>query len=218
MALSKTKPHPSPKPRLEQYTIPAETAAQILHTAAYVFNDIIGKTVLDLGCGTGRLAIGAALLGAKQAIGIDIDREAVKMARENAEKLGVSDKTQWINAEIDILHGSFDTVVQNPPFGVQKRKADRKFLQKSLELGHRIYSLHKSNINNKNVLKKLRGHKPTFIPSTPSPFLKKFIAEHGGEIKAVYATLMTVPYMFKFHRKPKHKFLVDLYVIERKTM
>jgi len=66
--LSKTEVAPSPEVLLEQYTIPATTAAQILWLAAYAHNDIAGKTVLDLGCGTGRLAIGASILGAKEAI------------------------------------------------------------------------------------------------------------------------------------------------------
>jgi len=60
-AISKIKPHPTPKAYLEQYTLPSETAAEILYIAAYTYNDIIDKTIADLGCGTGRLAIGSAL-------------------------------------------------------------------------------------------------------------------------------------------------------------
>src|SRR4030065_326005 len=40
------------------------------------------------------------------------------------------------------VEGKFDTVVQNPPFGAQKRHADRAFIKKSLELAPRVYSLH----------------------------------------------------------------------------
>ena len=85
MLLSQIEPHPSPKPSLEQYTIPADIAATMLHIAAYSYGDIVGKTVLDLGCGTGRLALGAAFLGAKQVVGVDIDKDAIKMAFENFE-------------------------------------------------------------------------------------------------------------------------------------
>ena len=45
---------------------------------------------------------------------------------------------------------------------------------------------------------------------------KRIVEKHGGKICAVYAMVMTIPYMFKFHRKLKHKFVVKLYVIERK--
>ncbi|RJS82103.1 RNA methyltransferase, partial [Candidatus Bathyarchaeota archaeon] len=51
MLLSQVEPHPSPKPSLEQYTIPSDVAATILYVAAYMHNNIVGKTVLDLGCG-----------------------------------------------------------------------------------------------------------------------------------------------------------------------
>ena len=89
-ALLAIAPHPTPKAYLEQYTIPPEVAAEILYTATYIYDDIIDKTIIDLGCGTGRLAIGAVLLGAKEAVGVDLDKVAVEIALKNAEKLGVN--------------------------------------------------------------------------------------------------------------------------------
>ena len=62
----------------------------MLYIAAYANNDIIGKTVLDLGCGTGRLALGASYLGAENVVGVDIDRLAIKTAVENSLKAGFS--------------------------------------------------------------------------------------------------------------------------------
>lgn len=215
IALSKVEPHPTPKAYLEQYTIPASIAAEILYIAAYVNDDIIGKNVVDLGCGTGRLAIGAVLLGAKEVVGVDIDKTAVKLAWKSAKKLSIKDKTQWLIADIDALHGVFDTVLQNPPYGVQKRKADRKFLQKSLEIAHGIYSLHKGD-SSKELVKSLKKGGAQVIPLQHSAFLRRFIEKHGGKIRAVYAMVMTIPYMFKFHKKPKHEFVVNLYVIEGK--
>ena len=79
--ISEIEPHPAPKAHLEQYTIPADLAAEILYIAAYVYNGIVEKTVVDLGCGTGRLALGAAFLGAREVIGVDIDKTAVSVAR-----------------------------------------------------------------------------------------------------------------------------------------
>ncbi len=66
--LSKIKPQPTPKVSLEQYTISESIAATLLHIATYTNNDIVGKNIIDLGCGTGRLALGAAYMGAKSVI------------------------------------------------------------------------------------------------------------------------------------------------------
>jgi len=43
-----------------------------------------GMEVLDMGCGSGILSIAAILLGAKSSVGIDIDENAVRIAKENA--------------------------------------------------------------------------------------------------------------------------------------
>jgi len=54
--------------------------------------DLEGKTVIDFGCGSGILAIAALKLGAAQAIGIDIDPQAIQASRDNAERNGVADR------------------------------------------------------------------------------------------------------------------------------
>ena len=197
-AISEVETHPMPKAYLEQYTIPSRVAAEILFIATYVYNDITDKTVVDLGCGTGRLAIGAALLGAKETFGVDVDKVAVNVARKNAETMDAKEKTRWIVADIDVMRGTFDTVLQNPPFGVQRRRADRKFIEKSLELGRRIYSLHKGGESNRE-------------------FIKRFIERHGGRVTGMFPMKMDIPRMFEFHTKRKRIVQVDLYRIEGKS-
>lgn len=49
-----------------------------------------GEHVLDYGCGSGILAIAAMKLGARSAAGVDIDPQAVRVSRENAERNGVA--------------------------------------------------------------------------------------------------------------------------------
>jgi putative methylase len=212
MIIAEILPHPSPKAYLEQYTVSPEVAAELLYMATYIYDDIIGKSVIDLGCGTGRLAIAAAMLGAKEVVGVDIDKVAITQAIKNAEKLGVKARIDWIIADINAMRGNSDTVLQNPPFGVQKRRADRKFLIKALQIGKHVYSLHKGA----GSVDKRRSNKPMLPSAGPSSFLKKFIKKNGGEIKAMYALTMSIPRIFAFHQKQRHQFLVNLYVIERK--
>jgi len=71
-------------------------------------------TVLDIGSGSGILSIAAVLLGAKQAIGVDIDPVAVRVATENAKLNNVEDKTEYILGNLDEkITDKYDIVVAN---------------------------------------------------------------------------------------------------------
>jgi ribosomal protein L11 methyltransferase len=61
--------------------------------------DISNKTVIDYGCGSGVLAIAALKMGAQQAIGVDIDPQALKASRQNAEANAVSERLQLVLPE-----------------------------------------------------------------------------------------------------------------------
>ncbi|MES2682717.1 MAG: 50S ribosomal protein L11 methyltransferase [Pseudomonadota bacterium] len=63
--------------------------------------DIKGKTVLDFGCGSGILAIAALLLGAKSAVCVDIDPQALTATRNNAIANGVETRI------VTLLPGEF---------------------------------------------------------------------------------------------------------------
>jgi predicted RNA methylase len=89
-------------------------------------------------------------------------------------------------------------------------------LVKALEVGNSVYSLHNHPQNDKQLIKLLKASK-SFVQISPSPFLKKYVEQNNGMVKAVYAMLMTIPHMFDFHTKIKHDFVVDLYVLERKS-
>ena len=212
--LSKIAPQPTPQAHLEQYTISPSIASTILFIAAYSNRDVTGKKVLDLGCGTGRLAIGASYLGAETVVGIDVDNLAIKTAVENTLITDEAEKVQWILGDINSIDGKFDTVLQNPPFGVQTREADRAFLAKALEVGNSVYSLHNHPVTDRQLIKRLKASNG-FLEVSPSPFLEKFVSQHNGIVKCVYAMLMTIPKMFDFHSKLKHDFVVDLYIIKR---
>jgi len=70
-----------------------------------------GESVLDFGCGSGVLAIGAARLGAARVIGIDIDPEAVATAAANAQANGIDGATFCLPDEGSNV--MFDVVVAN---------------------------------------------------------------------------------------------------------
>ena len=73
-----------------------------------------GNTVLDIGCGSGILAIGALLLGAASAQGIDIDEVAVKTAKENSVLNGVSGKSEFVCGNpVELRKDSYDIVCAN---------------------------------------------------------------------------------------------------------
>src|SRR5471030_3140511 len=75
--------------------------------------DLEGKIVIDFGCGSGILAIAALKLGAAQAIGIDIDPQAIQASRDNAQRNGVSERLSLYLPEDQPDTLSADVVVAN---------------------------------------------------------------------------------------------------------
>ena len=85
--------------------------------------DLQGKTVIDFGCGSGILAIAALKLGAKQAIGIDIDPQAILASCNNAEANSVADRLQLFLAKDQPKDLLADVVVANILAGPLKELA-----------------------------------------------------------------------------------------------
>lgn len=90
-----------------------ETTRLCLETLEnYITED---TSVLDVGCGSGILSIASLLLGAKEAVGVDIDALAVKTAKENGVTNGFSEPryTVFEGNLTDKVSGKFDVVVAN---------------------------------------------------------------------------------------------------------
>ncbi len=177
---------------LEQYAIPADLAAEILFRACYEFGDIEGKSVLDLGTGAGRLALGASMLGAEYVVGVDLDWLALKVAAGNCRRMRL--KADWVLADLEALQGPIDTVVMNPPFGTKRPHADIQFLQTAIRIGKVVYSIHKAAT---------RSH------------LGRWFSEHDRHAEIIMRAEMEIPHQFSFHRKRKHHVDVDVFRIVR---
>jgi putative methylase len=154
------KPFKKPKIELEQYTIDAVSAVDIAYIAGFKFNDIKNRLIFDLGAGTGRISIALAFLQAQQIISIDIDSEALEILKENIENLHltylinpVCADIQNFNFNLKLLRKQKITTIMNPPFGVQKKFADRPFLEKALLFSDVVYSIHLANPEVTNFIK-----------------------------------------------------------------
>ncbi len=190
MILERLEGFRDPKIELEQYVTPSNLAS-FLTTTAKLFGDL--EIVVDLGCGTGILAIASAILGA-YAIGVDIDTEALRIARMNAKKVGV--EVDFIACNVsDFNLKKRCTVIMNPPFGIRKRHADRPFLEKALEIGKKVYSIHSAG---------------------SEKFVKKLAEEKGFTVTHIWKFIIPLRKTYSFHEKPFKEIAVEVFRIERK--
>jgi ribosomal protein L11 methyltransferase len=82
-----------------------------------------GKSALDIGCGSGVLAIAATILGARSAVGIDVDPDALENARENADLNGVSDRVRFEEGDFRAMSPIADVVMANLTGGLLEKSA-----------------------------------------------------------------------------------------------
>jgi putative methylase len=193
MLLEQVKGFERPDVSREQYATPATVAAELLYFA-FMNHDLEGS-VIDLGCGTGVLAIGASLLQQdagviQKIIGIDCDISALVTAKDNAQSLGAP--VEWICCDIRDVCGQFDTVIMNPPFGAQEKGNDRPFLDKALQSGCVIYSIHNAGSQS---------------------FIESYIRGRGI-VTDVIAMKFPIRHTFKFHKKEIAYIDVELYRIK----
>ena len=194
MRLQNIPSHPNPKVNLEQYTTPSIIAADLVWNA-YSLGDIGCKNVLDLGCGTGIFAIASTLMGAKLAVGIDIDKDSINLANEVSDNLNL-DNLNFIECDIvDFNYGyDVDTVFQNPPFGSQKKAQkgqDLKFVRKAIELEPDVlYSFHMAS---------------------SEEFLLNYYMENNFDITHIFRYNFPIPKIYEFHTKENQN--IDVIVV-----
>ncbi|AEH37926.1 METTL5 family protein [Halopiger xanaduensis] len=183
-----------PSASLEQYLTPSDIAAHICHRAA--LEGDLERPVVDLGTGTGMLAIAAALAGSDRVLGIDVDPDALAVARENAARVG-ADSIDWIlgDATRPPLTRADRTVLSNPPFGAQRgnRHADRRFLETASEIATVSYTIHNEG---------------------SQEFVESFAADEGGEVTHAFRAEFPLERRFEFHESAEETLAAEVFRIE----
>lgn len=187
--LSEIQAFESPRVELEQYQTPPQLAADIVYTCYMQGN----REVIDLGAGTGIIAVGAALMG-MNVTAVEVDRKALQTARENAESLDVD--IDFVEKDVSNYSPEkvFDAVLMNPPFNVQSDEG-LLFWRKALEIGDSVYGLAG------------KGFKPR---------LKRLCSELNHRIAVCEAYTIGLPSSYDFHTESVKDTPVDLYVTESK--
>ncbi|MFB6171386.1 MAG: METTL5 family protein [Haloarculaceae archaeon] len=185
-----------PRVDLEQYRTPPDLAAHLVHTAD-LQGDIEHRLVVDLGCGTGMLALGAALRGPDTVVGVDIDPAPLRTARRNQRRVGTTTTIGWVRGDatrVPLAPVGPTTVVMNPPFGAQdgNEHADRAFLQTAADISDVSYSIHNAGSRS---------------------FVEAFAADEGGEVTHAFAAEFDVPHQFDFHDADREVIEVEVFRI-----
>lgn len=183
--------------RLEQYPTDSEIASDALWNA-YMAGNLSGRTVADLGCGTGILGIGALLLGAKKVFFIDKDKNALRVLKENLLEIkglmGLKKNYTVIEGDICDFKEQVDTVIQNPPFGTRQKHIDRDFLEKAFEISTIVYSFHKT---------------------ATAGFIRKFASEKDFMLKEKIDYKFPLKKSMQYHKKYVSRIDVSLFVFQR---
>ncbi|MGA9840173.1 MAG: METTL5 family protein [Thermoplasmata archaeon] len=179
-----------PKAVWEQVVTPPEAAAELLFSALAA-DDLLGRSVLDLGAGTGRLAIGAALLGATSVRGVEIDSELVTAANAAAKLADVG--AEFAGADVGSWNEPADLVVMNPPFGAQRRHADRPFWDAAFRLARRsVYA---------------------FALAESRTFIVRRAVDAGAHVLGTRPVAWELPRTFPHHTRRRVALAVDLWAI-----
>jgi len=203
----------NPKVKWEQYSTSAKIAADLIWNANNL-GDIFNKTILDLGCGTGIFTLSPIILGAKIAVGIDIDQEAIATAQNTAKNMEIANSYFFIKDIYDIndikedillknnlvsgIDLKFDTIFTNPPFGSQSRSkkgADRIFMELAMKSSNVCYSFHMAQTKD---------------------FVTGFYEKLGGKVTHEFFYNFPLNHSYDFHTKESKDIEVIVLRVENK--
>jgi ribosomal protein L11 methyltransferase len=90
-----------------------ETTRLVAQALADHASELSGVTVLDVGCGSGVLALIALCLGASRTVAVDVDPESIEVTHENAARNGLSDAVDASTTPIEAVTLVAPVVVAN---------------------------------------------------------------------------------------------------------
>lgn len=185
-----------PRADLEQYPTPADVAAHLVHLADLT-GDLQGQTVIDLGTGTGMLALGAAMRSPARVVGLDRDSAALTVARENERRVAPETPVNWVLGDATrapLCPRGPTTVLMNPPFGAQRGQthADRRFLETTARLADVSYSIHNEGSRE---------------------FVESFASDNGGEVTRAIRAELPLESQFSFHERERETLQAELFRI-----
>ena len=186
-----------PRVDLEQYRTPPDIAAHLIHTAD-LQGDVEDRIVVDMGTGTGMLALGAVLRGPRAVVGVDIDPDPLATARANERRVAAATDVEWVRTDATQAPLAPDgptTVVMNPPFGAQSgnEHADRGFLATAAAISDVSYSVHNAG---------------------SEAFVDSFAADNGGTVTHAFAAELDLPHQFDFHESESRVVDVEVFRID----
>ena len=186
--LSKLTPHPCENVALEQYATEGDLASYWM-LAVDQLDGFEQCTVVDMGAGNGILGIGALLLGAGEVVFVESDPAALDVIEANIDSLDdeLQARARILSATVGLDKvplEDVDIIVMNPPWGVQREKADRPFLEAAF--ASKATSIH-------------------VLHSDKATHLEPMAKEHGWWAETVLRTEFRLPPTYEHHAQRKGK-------------
>ena len=183
--LSSLKDFSNPKEILEQWMTPPDIAASMIWSAQ---EDLRNKLVADFGAGTGILGIGALLIGAKKVYFVEIDKDALEICASNIKLIEEMFETEFnyelINDDVRNFSHKIDTVIMNPPWGLEKhRHLDRIFILAAFKNAKIVYTL-------------------IHYSKESISFFEKLAEKYSFSMEKIALVKFPLKFQYKHHRRP----------------
>ena len=113
--------------------------------------------VVDIGAGNGILGLGAALLGASKVTLIEVDKQAVEIAKENSDAIAIETGCKIEVVEQKVVRWpdnlDADIIIMNPPWGFQSKGSDRILIEAALKSPAKIiHILHSADVKHPQAM------------------------------------------------------------------